>query len=71
MHSLNFILKIARSFLCHTFAGAFLLPEKVVREEFSCEREKVTEWELKKLKGVYGTSMPIAFHTYCVHFDIV
>lgn len=43
--------------LCHSFAGAFLLPEKVIREEFGGERKKMTEWELKKLKGMYGISM--------------
>jgi Zn-dependent peptidase ImmA (M78 family)/DNA-binding XRE family transcriptional regulator len=43
--------------LCHAFAGALLLPENVIREEFGGKREKVTEWELKKLKGIYGISM--------------
>ena len=43
--------------LCHAFAGALLLPEKVIREEFGGERKKLTEWELKKLKGIYGISM--------------
>ena len=43
--------------LCHTFAGALLLPEKVLQEEFGGERKKLTEWELKKLKGIYGISM--------------
>ncbi|MDH4320940.1 MAG: XRE family transcriptional regulator [Desulfobulbaceae bacterium] len=43
--------------LCHAFAGALLLPEKVIREEFGGKRKKITEWELKKLKGIYGISM--------------
>ena len=43
--------------LCHAFAGALLLPEKVIREEFGGMRQKITEWELKKLKGIYGISM--------------
>ena len=43
--------------LCHAFAGALLLPEKVIREELGGERKKITEWELKKLKGIYGISM--------------
>jgi Zn-dependent peptidase ImmA (M78 family)/DNA-binding XRE family transcriptional regulator len=43
--------------LCHAFAGAFLLPENVIRDEFGGERRKLTEWELKKLKGLYGISM--------------
>lgn len=43
--------------LCHAFAGALLLPEKVIREELGDVRKKITEWELKKLKGIYGISM--------------
>ena len=43
--------------LCHAFAGALLLPEKVIREELGDRRRKITEWELKKLKGIYGISM--------------
>ena len=43
--------------LCHAFAGALLLPEQAIREEFGGERKKITEWELKKLKGMYGISM--------------
>lgn len=43
--------------LCHAFAGALLLPERVIREEFGGVRKKVTQWELKKLKGIYGISM--------------
>lgn len=43
--------------LCHAFAGALLLPEKVIREEFGGHRQNITEWELKKLKGIYGISM--------------
>ena len=43
--------------LCHGFAGALLLPEQVIREEFGGKRQKITEWELKKLKGIYGISM--------------
>ncbi|MBM9536750.1 helix-turn-helix domain-containing protein [Desulfobulbus alkaliphilus] len=43
--------------LCHAFAGALLLPESVIREELGEIRKKVTQWELKKLKGIYGISM--------------
>lgn len=43
--------------LCHAFAGALLLPEGVIRDELGGRRRKVTEWELKKLKGIYGISM--------------
>nr|WP_321464386.1 helix-turn-helix domain-containing protein [uncultured Desulfobulbus sp.] len=44
--------------LCHAFAGALLLPEKIIREEFGGGvRKRVTQWELKKLKGICGISM--------------
>lgn len=43
--------------LCHAFAGALLLPERIIREEFGGVRKRVTQWELKKLKGIYGISM--------------
>jgi len=43
--------------LCHAFAGALLLPAKVMREELGEQRNQITEWELKKLKGIFGISM--------------
>jgi len=43
--------------LCHAFAGALLLPANVMREELGAQRNKITEWELKKLKGIFGISM--------------
>lgn len=43
--------------LCHAFAGALLLPKNVMIEELGRKRNKITEWELKKLKGIYGASM--------------
>lgn len=43
--------------LCHGFAGALLLPEKILRDELGNQRHKITEWELKKLKGICGISM--------------
>lgn len=42
---------------CHTFAGALLLPEKVIRKELGQKRSKITLWELKKLKGMFGISI--------------
>jgi len=52
--------------LCHTFAGALLLPKEIMIEELGRQRSKITEWELKKLKGIYGVSiqaiMARAFH---------
>ena len=47
----------AREKSCHTFAGAFLLPENVIRAELGKRRNKIALWELKKLKGVYGISI--------------
>jgi Zn-dependent peptidase ImmA (M78 family)/transcriptional regulator with XRE-family HTH domain len=42
---------------CHSFAGALLLPKTVMEEELGKKRDKITVWELKKLKGIYGVSM--------------
>lgn len=52
----NFDEKIQEK-LCHSFAGALLLPEKIIKEEFGGVRKNMTQWELKKLKGIYGISM--------------
>jgi Zn-dependent peptidase ImmA (M78 family)/transcriptional regulator with XRE-family HTH domain len=43
--------------LCHSFAGALLLPENIIFAELGRQRSKVTLWELKKLKGIYGISI--------------
>lgn len=43
--------------LCHAFAGALLLPREVMLEELRPKRSNITDWELKKLKGIYGVSM--------------
>ncbi|MCF6248972.1 MAG: XRE family transcriptional regulator [Desulfobacula sp.] len=43
--------------LCHTFAGALLLPEAVMQKELGGHRSKITLWELKKLKGIFGVSI--------------
>ncbi len=48
---------ISREKRCHAFAGALLLPKEVMIEELGGHRSKITEWELKKLKGIYGVSM--------------
>jgi Zn-dependent peptidase ImmA (M78 family)/DNA-binding XRE family transcriptional regulator len=42
---------------CHSFAGALLLPKAVIKEELGKKRDKITVWELKKLKGIYGVSI--------------
>jgi Zn-dependent peptidase ImmA (M78 family)/DNA-binding XRE family transcriptional regulator len=46
-----------REKLCHTFAGAFLLPENGIKDELGDRRTKIALWELKKLKGLYGISI--------------
>ncbi|MCP4575828.1 MAG: ImmA/IrrE family metallo-endopeptidase [Deltaproteobacteria bacterium] len=56
--------------LCHAFAGALLLPEGVIREELGNRRKKITEWELKKLKGIYGISMQ-AVMARALNLDII
>ena len=43
--------------LCHTFAGALLLPKEIMIEMLGPQRNQITVWELKKLKGIYGVSM--------------
>ena len=43
--------------LCHTFAGALLLPKEIMIEVLGPQRNQITVWELKKLKGIYGVSM--------------
>ena len=47
----------AREKLCHIFAGAFLLPENVIKTELGEQRTKIALWELKKIKGIYGISI--------------
>ena len=46
-----------REKLCHTFAAALLLPEKVIKAELGKRRSRIALWELKKLKGIYGISI--------------
>ena len=43
--------------LCHAFAGALLLPEAVMKRELGEQRTKITQWELIKLKGIFGISI--------------
>jgi Zn-dependent peptidase ImmA (M78 family)/DNA-binding XRE family transcriptional regulator len=47
----------AREKLCHIFAGAFLLPENVIKAELGKQRTKIALWELKKIKGIFGISI--------------
>jgi Zn-dependent peptidase ImmA (M78 family) len=43
--------------MCHAFAGALLLPQSAIFSEIGRIRKKITLWELKKLKGIYGISI--------------
>ena len=43
--------------MCHAFAGAFLLPYSAIFSELIGKRQNIADWELKKLKGIYGISM--------------
>ncbi len=43
--------------MCHAFAGAFLLPNSAISNELFGKRQNIVEWELKKLKGIYGISL--------------
>jgi len=56
--------------LCHAFAGALLLPKEVLIEDLVPHRDKITEWELKKLKGIYGMSMQ-AIMARAYHLNII
>lgn len=47
----------SREKLCHTFAGAFLLPKNVIKAELGDNRSGIALWELKKIKGIYGISI--------------
>lgn len=56
--------------LCHAFAGALLLPQKIMYDTLGKKRSKITEWELKKLKGIYGVSMQ-AIMARAFHLNII
>jgi len=43
--------------LCHSFASVFLLPKEKMIEEIGPHRSKISFFELKKLKGIYGISL--------------
>jgi Zn-dependent peptidase ImmA (M78 family)/transcriptional regulator with XRE-family HTH domain len=46
-----------REKLCHAFAGAFLLPPEVIREEIGQHRQQIAMGELVALKANYGISI--------------
>ena len=52
------------------FAGALLLPKEVMEEELGQKRNKITEWELKKIKGIYGISIQAIMARAC-HLNII
>ena len=43
--------------LCHAFANEFLLPREQLIKELGRKRKKLSLWELKRLKGIYGISI--------------
>jgi Zn-dependent peptidase ImmA (M78 family)/DNA-binding XRE family transcriptional regulator len=43
--------------LCYDFAGAFLLPEKVIKSRIGEHRINISDFEMKKIKGMYGISI--------------
>ncbi len=47
---------------CHDFAGAFLLPEVVIKAELGEHRDRIALMELQKLKGIYGISIQAIMH---------
>lgn len=42
--------------LCHSFAGAFLIPENIIKREFGDKRTKVSLPELESVKNDFGIS---------------
>jgi Zn-dependent peptidase ImmA (M78 family)/transcriptional regulator with XRE-family HTH domain len=48
--------------LCHSFAGAFLLPKTILYRELGKKRNQITPWELKEIKEIYGISMQAIMH---------
>ncbi|NJL58252.1 MAG: helix-turn-helix domain-containing protein [Desulfobacteraceae bacterium] len=69
---LNFsdVREITPEKLCHAFAGALLLPKEIMLKYIGKQRDKITEWELKKLKGVFGVSMQAIMARAC-HLKII
>lgn len=53
--------------LCHSFGGAFLLPEKALERELGMKRAEISLGELKELKEQYGISMQAVMYRAKVH----
>jgi len=56
--------------LCHNFAGAFLIPKEKMIEELGTHRSRITLFELKRLKGIYGISI-MALMVRAKHLKII
>ncbi|MFO7867413.1 MAG: XRE family transcriptional regulator [Candidatus Aminicenantes bacterium] len=48
--------------LCHSFAGSFLIPGEALRDFIGSKRKKISLWEWKHVKEIYGISMQAAIH---------
>jgi Zn-dependent peptidase ImmA (M78 family)/transcriptional regulator with XRE-family HTH domain len=48
--------------LCHSFAGAFLLPGEAMINLLGPKRRKISFWEWKHIKELYGISMQASIH---------
>lgn len=57
----------SREKMCHSFGGAFLLPEKVLERELGKKRSGISFGELKELKEQYGISMQAIMFRAKIH----
>lgn len=57
----------AKEKLCHSFGGAFLLPDNVLVRELGKKRAEISPGELKELKEKYGISMQAIMYRAKVH----
>lgn len=48
--------------LCHSFAGAFLLPGEAMVNLIGPKRRKISFWEWQHIKELYGISMQASIH---------
>jgi len=48
--------------LCHSFAGAFLLPGEALVNLIGPKRRKISFWEWQHIKELYGISMQASIH---------
>jgi Zn-dependent peptidase ImmA (M78 family) len=57
----------AKEKFCHSFGGAFLLPENVLVRELGKKRAEISPGELKELKEQYGISMQASMYRAKLH----